>query len=413
MKNIPVSYLVLDISTFLIICLMYIPQLSLFPMRSQLIVALMFLCLLVTFLHAPSFFGSSKYNRLFVISILYMAMIPLFGGLDVITNRYLMLFVCPFFYVLYSFNRKYRTAGANMKFIYLWIPILLYVCINTFIGLMKHPYLVRLIKSSGAETEVLRSMGYGGYELIYSVLLLTVIILAVLMERKKIHLKAGARLTLFASLCFLLLLIVYSNYFTAFSLALGSIVIYIVFYNRKLLYVLIPLLIVYAFFSTNINIFLIEELTKITPQDGKTYFRLTEILNHLKFGIQAEGLDTRADTTSLSVGTFLEHPVGGYLFGTYYSPEDFLSKIGQHSFILDTLAIYGLFVGIVMMGLMLIPFIQRMKSGVSSKQKLFAFVTGICFLLIIGMNNLTPTIGFVAFFVFPTIYEKSLIYNRT
>jgi hypothetical protein len=123
-------------------------------------------------------------------------------------------------------------------------------------------------------------------------------------------------------------------------------------------------------------------------------------------------VDSRSDVNELSISTFLEHPIGGYLFNVNDRSVFDLSKIGQHSHVLDTFAFFGFFIGIFMCVFMFYPFFIRLKKQ-EYKLKIFTIIVGFAFFILITANNLTPTMGYAAFFVFPTVFDVLKKTNNT
>jgi hypothetical protein len=150
----------------------------------------------------------------------------------------------------------------------------------------------------------------------------------------------------------------------------------------------------------------------VAQPTGKTYERLTNLRDAIVYGENIQGFNTRKETTDQSLQTFSEYPLGGYILeGNKVSSADmFLQKIGQHSHILDTFSIFGLIIGSLTLYMMIIPFTSRIGKRHSYRQNIFALIVGGSYLSLIVMNNLTPSIGFAAFFVFPTVYN--LLYTN-
>jgi hypothetical protein len=383
----------------------FIPQFRIFnffPVLSSLPV---FFWFLLSFLSNPDYyFIKSKFALLSLLFVIYTFFVPYLLGIEVIGNRYLSFLSVFYFYWVYEYNSLFRGRDANKKIVYYSIPILLYPSINTLIGLMKSPNLSRSIKGSGLETEILRKEGFGGYELIYATVILLIIVLPFVLDKNRMISK-GKKLLLMLYTILALGLIIYSNYFTAFLVSFFAILVYwILLRFKKFVIFLMPIIFFYLIFSSTINLYIVKNIIPITPEDGLTHTRLVEIKNEIEFGYETESVDSRSSVNRQSIEIFSEYPILGYICGIDNSNDFDLSIIGQHSHIMDTFAFFGLFIGIFMLYIMFLPFyirIIKQEHGL----KVFALTVCLVFFILIAANNLTPTMGYAAFFVFPTVFD--------
>jgi uncharacterized membrane protein YkgB len=71
---------------------------------------------------------------------------------------------------------------------------------------------------------------------------------------------------------------------------------------------------------------------------------------------------------------------------------------------LDTFALYGAGIGVLQLYIYLQPFISRLRvaRGYISG---FPLLMMVIFLVMVTFDNATPSIGFAAFFIFPTAFD--------
>lgn len=119
-----------------------------------------------------------------------------------------------------------------------------------------------------------------------------------------------------------------------------------------------------------------------------------------------EGLvgDLKADrwpTIQKSLQTFINNPIIGV------SPKDFggynpLKDVGQHSHVCDTLAIWGLLVGVPILKLTFKPFTKdRFKDRLS----VLSVPMLITVIVLYGFNNSTNSVSSVLYLLYPYLCE--------
>lgn len=116
-------------------------------------------------------------------------------------------------------------------------------------------------------------------------------------------------------------------------------------------------------------------------------------------------LGARFDTFEKSINVFLKNP----LFGIIVNPLDTniqgeVIGFGQHSQILDTFALFGAVIGFLQIYVYFSPLLQRIKIGRHFYNNM-TLTTVIILIVVSTFNNVTPSIGLAAFFIFPTINE--------
>ncbi len=111
----------------------------------------------------------------------------------------------------------------------------------------------------------------------------------------------------------------------------------------------------------------------------------------------------RAWTIEASWNAFLHNPISGIIVNSIQFGGNYLIGFGQHSYFMDTLALYGMFIGIVNIYIVLQPFfIQMKKNNVLYGLNLSMIIST---LMLLGMNNTTTSIGFAIFFLYPVFCD--------
>lgn len=401
------SYKILDAITLLLILLVFIPQFQVLHAYNYFLLGLEIAWLVVAALIHPKFFlGGDKYFLQSFFLTLITVVIPLIFNIQTIANRYSTFIAIPLFYWIYCYNSAYRGLKPNIRIGLLSLIPIVYTSFQTISELLINPYAARLIKTSGDQSVALWSRGISGYSLIYATVILLLILIPLIIERRKLMLNIYS-FFLTTSLTFsFIVLIILSNYFTALIIVSFGVLMYITFYlNKKLLFfIFIGFFMLYSAEHKVINKTVIETIIYFVPQYGKTHERLDAIRNSIVYDIELKDLDTRSETRKASLDLFSKYPLGGYIVASNNNIFD-LDKVGQHSYILDTYALFGLFIGTFAFWIMWLPFKYLIKQNNIYRLKVFTWIIGISFILILLNNNLTPSIGFATFFIFPTVYE--------
>ncbi|VDN46216.1 membrane protein of unknown function [Petrocella atlantisensis] len=383
-----------------------IPQIRVIPGFYLLMFLSIFLWLFTAALAHPSFFTQFNVHKLLIfLFILYTVTVPYIFGNGTIGNRYLEHGVMLIFYLIYRYNRAYGYSNSNMLIVNFSLLSLTITSVLTLLGLFNNPYLARSIKSSGEHTMYLRSQGIGGYEFIYLLVFVSINLFFLLCNKKFIKLKARSTYIITFLFTLFLLTIVSANYFTALLMLIASFVVLLIFKNRNILakvYILF-LGVILILFRKNIFDFLIKGIIKLMGS-GATVEKLLKLQESSSIYYGSDSIfSDRASTIISSWLSFLENPISGLVISPIQSSGGFLTGFGQHSHFVDTLALYGLFIGVLNIYIILYPFFIRFDK----KRELFSLNLSmlISVLIIFSFNNVTPSIGFGIFFVYPVFYD--------
>jgi len=115
--------------------------------------------------------------------------------------------------------------------------------------------------------------------------------------------------------------------------------------------------------------------------------------------------EARLNVYQESISIFINNPIFGIIFYPLaVNASGELIAFGQHSQILDTLALFGILIGLLQLYIYVKPLKDRITVGLK-KYDIFAITIMISFLIVSVFNNVTPSIGFAVLFIYPTISE--------
>lgn len=404
----------LDLITIVMLVITFIPQFRLFSWLNYAQLALGSGWLLIAFFSHPTFFlGGNKYFLKSLLCFTLMILIAFVFANGTIVNRMASMTLVPLYYWIYSYNSTYRGEKPNMRIVFISLIFITYTSIKTISELIINPYASRSMKTSVDSSIDLVSSGVSGYSLIYAVAIMVIIIVPLLLERKKLKFNM-MKVSLLISLGVMFIyLIILSNYFTALVLSfIGIISLLSLYKNKRTILLLIPFCLSYLLFQKEINIAVVDTVMSFSQSGGRTHQRMAEIKKGIETGGHIQNVDSRSGVLELSLNQFSEHPIFGYIIES--NNKFILTEIGQHSFILDTYAMYGFFIGSFCLWIMWLPFKSRIHKRNNYRLNIFSIITGLVFLGAISFNNLTPSMGYAAFFVFPTVFDylKTNIYEK-
>lgn len=243
-----------------------------------------------------------------------------------------LLFWLPVILGYYFTQDTARILPSYSKLIILAVVVTM---ITTIIGCIQNPNASRELATASLSAEKVRdyeNSNIGGFHFVYIVVLLyPLVILSYKLKRIRLI------LALIISVI-VLVTIIYTEYTTALLLFIITSLLYFTKQNLSFrgIIVLSVLAILFVFvFSSLIQNFLVLLGDTIDSQ------AISERLNALSKGVTGleQSEDTRLYLYQVSIIRFFENPLFGQLFNGY------VVRTGGHSFVLDTLATYGLLGG--------------------------------------------------------------------
>lgn len=348
--------------------------------------------------------GSLPVKVMLVLFIYFlMIILPYLARNGVIGNRYMALSLVFFGPIIFEFYRENGLLGHLKTILYLVGAFALVTGFITFFNLLNDSFISRSIKSGGEYTEDIERSGIGGYQFIYFVASVCLPLLYVFLTEKKKKLKKYAFLLIYA---FCLLLIVKSNYMTAFVTALFCSLLLVFLHvtqRRGTKGRFVMLLVLAVFFVIVLNMDkLLMQLEGFFPK------RIAEVLysgeeESLLQSIFTEFKVDRWPTIAESLRSFADHPFLGLCFSgrMTYNREGFLVGFGQHSFIADTLALYGFLFGFVCIWIVF----RAVRLYPRDRVNALSWAMILCVFMLYFFNNATESIALSVGIVYPLVRE--------
>ena len=361
---------------------------------------------LFTFLNNPNFYlKPNKHRRLIYFSFIFTVVAAYATGNNSIGNRYLELFLMPVFYMSYEYNKRFSSNHDNLLILKFIAPFVLITSFLTLFELFVNPFASRSIKISQGSGHELANLAVGGYEFIYFLVIIYSILLFFIYSNFRIK---NISITIITFL--FLTTIVFSNFSTAlFLMVLGSLmrVFFYKIYYSKIIFLIIFLVLISMFFQPIVS-FLLDSLLTINFGDGKNSDTILEAKNYLLNSQSGVAIIGRNDTFLYSIQLIIENPFVGIVTNPISTNiQGQITGFGQHSLILDTFALFGVFIGALQLYIYIQPLLIRLKNN-NKFISGFALSILLVFLLLITINNGTSSIGFATFFIYPTLYDLFL-----
>ena len=139
------------------------------------------------------------------------------------------------------------------------------------------------------------------------------------------------------------------------------------------------------------------------------YNRLLELQSFYNSGIVGFSMEARLSTFTNSISLFLDNLIFGIVHTALgVNSDGKINSFGQHSYIIDTFALYGIIIGFLQVILIFKSF--QLKIKLKSKIIMSSLNILFVFLILSTVNNMTPSVGFIVFFILP-ILEKNRVIN--
>lgn len=343
------------------------------------------------------------YNYVLYFFVLYTIITPYLFGNDRIGNRFFEISQVFLFYLAYKKN-KYINRNIDNVWIVKWlIPFLVITSVKTVYAYQFDPDISRTIKRGSEVARENLLNGIGGYELVYFLVLVTPLIVMLLINWHHVLGKLNSLMLLILIIIFSVN-IVLSNYAIALLLFIFGVIIIIaikkISFTRIFLITLFVIIIL--IFGNNLtgSIF---DLIGNELGDTRNAVRMSELSQFTSSNIMGKSVEARWITYNESVKVFFKNPI----FGNIIEDLNFKTGVrgfGQHSQILDCFALFGFLIGFIQLYLFTKPFTSRLHSENLMLKKI-SFTVLILFIALVFTNNITPSIGFAVFFIFPTFYD--------
>tara|TARA_Y100001980_G_C14549530_1_gene331464 strand:+ start:589 stop:1695 length:1107 start_codon:yes stop_codon:yes gene_type:complete len=355
----------------------------------------------------PGFFGNQTiYMYSICIFIFYTVFISFFTKNISLGSRYLEFSQILIFYFEYKKNVIAKRAGQNRRVILFFIPFLLTSCYLTYNLFLINPEALRWVGKSKAIGYQYMVMGAGGYNLAYFLAMLVPILILILKQDHYLEYRYKVGIIVLISISLYIVFI--SKFFI--SLIITLIGFSFLFLPKKVRsYTIILPFSIFAFsllfFNNILNTFFDFILQFINEKNTGFSSKISE-LQILLSGSSVIGAysSARLNAYMYSINAFLEYPLLGAIFSKHGDPFSNVVIYGNHSHFIDTFALFGLGIGLLQLYLYFGPIISKIKRK-NNYYDTFFILIGIGLLIALTFNIATVSIGFLIFFILPTVND--------
>ncbi len=338
-----------------------------------------------------------KNNFILLLIYLYLSTYPLLFGNNTISNRYISMSIILCGSIIFQYYYVHNRLNILKKILTITLFLAFITMQITYSQLLLNPNISRSIKSSGEYSLSLAQKGIGGYSFVYFITALSVPLLYYAIKVKNQLKRIIATIIYVFSVVF----IIKSNYMTAFLTVIvcSTILIMLLIMSNKnigfgLSIFIIGLLLILSFNVDNILTFIGDFLP-----DRISRVLISKNSETLTGSIMQEFLLDRFPTILTSLEALINHPIAGAVGSKSLEYSgNFLIGFGQHSFIFDTFALFGLFGGMIGGYAVLSP----MKNNkIWSNHFAFRIAMITCVLMLYFFNNATESIALVVTIIAP------------
>lgn len=339
-----------------------------------------------------------KENFALLAIYLILVITPLIFGYSVISHRYANMGLVLCGSIIFNYYYSHDKLHILKKVLTVTLILALITMITTYGQLLINPFISRSIKSSGEYSAELASRGIGGYTFIYFITALSIVALyyALNCSQKK------NRILAIVWYAFSLIFIIKSNYMTAFlSIILGSALLMFLTLSKGKNGILRGTVVAFAIFTVGMNLdVILSEIAPILPS------RISRVLLSAEHETVFESISQeftldRWPTLMVSIDSFKQHPFGGLVgSGKLGFSGGYLTGVGQHSYILDTYALFGLIGGSINLFAVIRPLLNHKMWFHNATLRIPLLL---CMVMLYFMNNATESIALVFTIIAPFV----------
>ena len=342
------------------------------------------------------------YFLLATVFTVYTVIVPGLFGYGDLVNRHIALVPMVWMYVLYAYLNRNKAIKSAW---YIMIFFGTITMLRTSKALISSPYISRMVKSSGEFSANVLRQGIGDYSFIYAIVLMSISFFWLFLERKGKKRIMYLLLTMVGGVTILL-----SNYMMALVLVGLGIMMLAAFWlyrkNKIVFVIAVIMLLIMLIFAKPILHAVLDSLLPIIPE-GKTYDRLLQ----MQLSLYGEGKNLfeefwidRIPVLCISTESIKNYPWFGCVFGHLTKTDGYYNEFGQHSYVFDTMALYGVWSGVVLLILLSYPFFVngRMKG----RKKELSITMLVIMLILTIFNNVAFSMAMVLYVIYPYICDE-------
>ena len=355
-------------------------------------------------LSSPKYILLPTLHRLSIyVYILYTVLFAYLSNNADIGNRYIELSLIPIYYMAYEKNKLFGRSRDNRILIILLTPFVFITNFTTLNAYRVNPYISRAAKKQYDYGVEHLKTGIGGYEFIYFLVFVFMILTFFIYKNNKIINKKQTTVLLIVLSVFAVT-IIYSNYTLALLMLIMIIIIRLLFprfNNIHYLFLWLVLLIVFVMFSNEIILFILKALQSVLG-DTRNAAKILELKYYIETNYMDSSLFSRYSVYIYSIEAFIHHPIFGTLATSQENIFKNVARFGNHSQLLDTFAFYGLGIGVLQLYIYLKPIKSRIVKINGSFDSL-PILLMLLLIILITLNVMTQSIGFAIYFISLTI----------
>ncbi len=386
------SYYFFLFSTLVLGLIITFPVIQALPFYNILWASIVPIWFISALLYDPSFLNKNLFSYISVfmfISILVSICIA--TNYIFLANRYieyslLFIFLISAQIILGTQDREHR---KNIFFFFLFF-FLITSLISFPAYLAGGSYIARTAELGTTEGRALLAMGIGGYNFIYSLIFLFVPLILILREKIGLFFKI---LSMF-SIAIFLLCIIFSGFFTAAFLLTFAVTLFLIIGSLKKDFLTLGLLILILIAPVIvIGMYFFIQLFNEGSSTNLLIARLNEFYILLNTGDVELSIGSRLERLGITLEIIESFPLTGFIFSGK------VALAGEHSFILDSFAYFGIFGGLLNLFFFIILPLYVLNQYTPLRFSAQHSITFILFIVFLMLNNMTSSVCFVIFFL--------------
>lgn len=385
---------------FLLSLSSYYPPLRALPFLNLLWAVLIFAWLSAALIVSRKFFFQvTKYRLLSYAFVLYSVGVPFIAGVTFISLRYLELSQLLIFYWAFELCERLGRVREAKWLLMLHVPFVVATCILNLFGGADSANIARLAKKDTLKGIANMEAGYGGYEFIYMLVFVVSVLLYFCLDYK-LAFNWLQKLAIFSFIILLVVTIFASNFTSAALLVILAIAWRLQEYmGFRGAIVMLGAVVCCGviFYMPEINVYM-----DVASGTSVNLLRFQELLTFADIGVMGGAMSARLSAYLLSISVFIDNPVFGLMLVGIERTTEGITAFGQHSYILDAFALFGGVFGLCQIYISMWPIKCEYNKNIYHSRSVghLMFAAALGFLVI---NNLTPSIAFALYFVFPVL----------
>lgn len=319
-----------------------------------------------------------------VFLVIFMFIMPYLVGEGEIGNRYLHIVGIIIYPLIYEYTKRKDILKST---IIILMVITCITCIQTLLGLQSYSYASRVAD----HTASLQLKGVGGYTFIYAISLGSVLLFADILNETRGKITASKVIVW----VLVVITIIKSQFVTGILIIVLGSLLSLLFIQRKskrikaFVAIICTFILIIIFWNPLLS--LIQAVyRKVFSHGGRLDFIISQLSISPWQVLKTEFIYDRYPKMLESFSSIMVHPILGIVFSGTNA-----DMFGNHSTILDTVAIWGIPLSVVYIGLMFCPFFTHGRK----KNSAYTVPFVLSYLMLSLFNNIDCTSAFVVYII--------------